>query len=56
MVHTYRPLQLAATYSLEDEAKARGWLEDIVGESIGQNFWDALTDGSYLCKCGALPI
>ncbi|KAL5486491.1 hypothetical protein EMCRGX_G018979 [Ephydatia muelleri] len=42
--------KLAATYSLEDEAKARGWLEAIVGESIGQDFWDGLKDGSYLCK------
>ena len=52
---TISPPQLAASYPLDDEAKTRAWMEAIVGESIGQDFWDGLKDGSYLCRCAARP-
>lgn len=39
-----------ASYSLEDEAKAKGWLEAVTGEEIIGDFWEFLHDGSYLCR------
>lgn len=38
-----------ATYSHEDEGKARGWLEAVSGEPI-EGFFETLKDGSYLCR------
>lgn len=43
-------LQLDATYPKEDEEKAREWMETIVGEPIGDDFFEGLKDGSYLCR------
>lgn len=42
--------QREATYSHEDEGKARGWLEAVSGEPI-EGFFETLKDGSYLCRC-----
>jgi len=41
---------LDATYPKEDEEKAREWMETIVGEPIGGDFFEGLKDGSYLCR------
>lgn len=56
MVYNYSPqwstiiTQLEANYSVEDEDKARKWMEEVVGEEIGEHFYNGLKDGSYLCK------
>lgn len=42
--------KLDAAYSHEDEDKARKWMEEITKEYIGDDFFDGLQDGSYLCK------
>lgn len=39
-----------ATYSKEDEGKARVWLEAVAEEPIDEDFFEALHDGSYLCR------
>ena len=39
-----------ASYPKEDEIKAREWMESIVGEPIGDDFFEGLKDGSYLCR------
>ena len=43
-------MQLDATYRVEDEQKARRWMEAITGEPVGEEFFEFLHDGSYLCR------
>lgn len=47
---TLSTLQREASYSKEDEAKAKGWMEAVTQEEIVGDFWEFLHDGSYLCK------
>ena len=47
---TCTPPQLEANYPHEDEAKARKWIEDVVGVKLEGNFFEALKDGSVLCR------
>ncbi len=42
--------QLEANYDPEAEQKARVWLEAVAEEGIGENFFEGLKDGSYLCR------
>lgn len=41
--------QLEANYPVEDEAKVRKWIEDVIGEKLEGKFGEALKDGSKLC-------
>ena len=50
MLIYYHCLQREASYSLEDEAKAKGWMEAVTGEEIVGDFWDFVHDGAYLCR------
>jgi len=42
--------KLEASYSKEAEAQVRAWLEEVVGEEIGPDFFADMKDGTYLCK------
>jgi len=42
--------KLEASYSREAEAQVRAWLEEVVGEEIGPDFFAEMKDGTYLCK------
>ena len=42
--------KLEASYSKEAEEQVRAWLQEVVGEEIGDDFFADLKDGTYLCK------
>ena len=42
--------KLESSYSKEAEAQVRAWLEEMVGEEIGGDFFAEMKDGTYLCK------
>ena len=42
--------KLEASYSFEAEGQVRTWLQEVVGEDIGDDFFADLKDGTYVCK------
>lgn len=43
-------LQREASYSKEEEKKARFWMEQVMGEEVKDDLFEFLHDGTFLCR------
>lgn len=42
--------KLEASYSKDAEENVRAWIQEVVGEEIGDDIFADLKDGTYVCK------